>query len=563
MRSVFLVALCALIIVVQSAWANWVQDGVALCTATGDQRYLQLTSDGAGGAIVTWQDNRSGTNWGIYAQRVNASGAVQWTIDGVVLCTAAATQYNPSIISDGAGGAIVTWEDIRSGNFDIYAQRVNASGALQWTAEGVALCMASWDQFNAKITCDGEGGAFVTWVDDRSGHWDIYAQRVSASGTAQWAADGVAVCTAAGDQWGATIISDGEGGAIVTWQDKRGGNHWDVYAQRVNASGSVQWLTDGVALGSAPGDQEYPMAVSDGTGGAVVTWMDNPSGASYDIYAQRVNASGAAEWTTNGVALCAAGQDQYAPTITLDGAGGAIVTWIDNRSGDQSSPMLDIYAQRVDVSGTVQWTTDGVAVCTATRNQAYPTITSDGVGGAIVTWYEYRSRDYDIYAQRVNALGAVRWMPNGVVLCAATGAQQEPRIASDGAGGAIVAWHDQRGGSNGDIYALKVDANGFAPLAATDVQTVPIELHQNYPNPFNPTTTVTYSIADRYKVTLKIFDLSGRCVACLVDRQQEKGSYAVEWKGKDERGNTVASGIYLCRLAVGSQAIVRKMVLLR
>ena len=128
----------------------------------GDQYIPTITSDGAGGAIVTWEDSRSG-NYDIYAQRVNASGAVQWTADGVALCTATGSQWAPTITSDGAGGAIVTWQDYRSGNYDIYAQRVNASGAVQWTADGVALCTATGYQGAPTITSDGAGGAIVTW----------------------------------------------------------------------------------------------------------------------------------------------------------------------------------------------------------------------------------------------------------------------------------------------------------------------------------------------------------------------------------------------------------------
>jgi hypothetical protein len=55
MKAVPLVVLWALIIAVPSVWANWVQNGVALCTATGDQRDPQIIADGTGGAIVTWQ----------------------------------------------------------------------------------------------------------------------------------------------------------------------------------------------------------------------------------------------------------------------------------------------------------------------------------------------------------------------------------------------------------------------------------------------------------------------------------------------------------------------------
>src|SRR5690348_9693452 len=84
-------------------------------------------SDGAGGAIVTWEDYRNGHNSDIYAQRINASGFVQWTTDGVPISTDSNDQTSPTIVGDDAGGAIIAWEDKRSGtNYDIYAQRIDA-----------------------------------------------------------------------------------------------------------------------------------------------------------------------------------------------------------------------------------------------------------------------------------------------------------------------------------------------------------------------------------------------------------------------------------------------------
>ena len=106
-----------------------------------------------------------------------------------------------------------------------------------------------------------------------------------------------------------------------------------------------------------------------------------------DIYAQRVNASGVPQWTADGVALCTAANYQAYPTIVSDGAGGAIVTWQDGRSGYRNSA-ADIYAQRVNALGVPQWTADGVALCTAASSQGSPTIVSDGAGGAIVTWQD-------------------------------------------------------------------------------------------------------------------------------------------------------------------------------
>jgi hypothetical protein len=443
-----------------AAWPHEPNNGnVALCTAANNQSDPTIVSDGAGGAIVTWHDVRSGTNFDIYAQRISASGVAQWTANGVAVCTAANAQSYPTIVSDGAGGAIVTWHDSRSStNSDIYAQRISASGVAQWTANGVALCTAAGDQYYPTIVSDGAGGAIVTWYDLRSSsNPDVYAQRISASGVTQWTANGAAVCTAANDQAHPGIASDGAGGAIVTWSDYRSGANYDIYVQRISAGGVAQWTANGVALCTAADDQYYPKIVSDGAGGAIVTWQDFRSGTNYDIYAQRISASGVAQWTANGVAVCTAADDQYYPTIVSDGAGGAIVTWQDYRGGTN----YDIYAQRISASGVAQWAANGAALCTAANAQSAPMIVSDGAGGAIVTWQDFRSgTNYDIYAQRISVSGVAQWTANGVALSTAPNTQDASQLVGDGAGGAIVAWGDYRSGTNYDIYAQRVERYG-------------------------------------------------------------------------------------------------------
>jgi hypothetical protein len=139
---------------------------------------------------------------------------------------------------DGAGG-IVTADD--GGTADIYAQRVNGSGVPQWTADGVAVCTAVGTVFQAQIVSDDAGGAIITWYDSRSGiGFDIYAQRLNSEGLPKWTVDGVGLCVAGNHQYNPALAPDGAGGAIVTWQDYRGGPTADIYAQRVDASGNPQ-----------------------------------------------------------------------------------------------------------------------------------------------------------------------------------------------------------------------------------------------------------------------------------------------------------------------------------
>jgi hypothetical protein len=389
---------------VHATWSNDPSVNNAICTAAGAQLFPTIIGDGGGGAIITWLDDRSGgANADIYAQRISAGGMVQWTANGAAICADPGGLSSPAITRDGNGGAIITWLDYRNGNAGIYAQRISAGGMVQWTANGVAICTGAGDQlFPPTIIGDGSGGAIITWSDDRNGNADIYAQRISAGGGVQWTKNGVAICTAANDKTNTAVISDGSGGAIITWQDYRNGNA-DIYAQRISAGGMVQWTANGAAISKATNDQVFPTITSDGSGGAIITWQDNRSGsANADIYAQRISAGGVGHWTANGVTICTAAAGQPFPTITSDSSGGAIITWMDYRNGNS-----DIYAQRISAGGMVQWMANGVAICTAAGVQSSPAITSDGSSGAVITWYDGRNGNWDIYAQRVNANGTL------------------------------------------------------------------------------------------------------------------------------------------------------------
>jgi hypothetical protein len=385
-----------------SGVTQWAVDGTPICTSANDQYSPYIVPDGSGGAIVVWTDYRSGPNGDVWAQRVNASGVAQWMPNGVPVCTYTEAQSAGGAVPDGSGGAIVVWVDYRNSvDGDIYAQRVDAAGGTLWLFNGIVVCDFTGLQRDLQIVSDGSGGAIIAWEDFRSGSsLDVYTQRVNASGVVQWTADGVAVSTAVYNQEDPQVVSDSSGGAIVTWEDFRTEiTVPNIYAQRVDASGLVRWTADGVAVCTEVQDQTDPAIVSDGSGGAFITWHDPRSGAAYEIYAQRVNASGVTLWTKDGVAVTNAGENQTYPALVSDGSGGAMITW-RGYNYSQSRPGTDIYAQRLSASGIAQWDTNGVVLCSAAYNQRDHTMVSDGAGGAIVTWQDERSGNKHIYAQR-------------------------------------------------------------------------------------------------------------------------------------------------------------------
>lgn len=232
--------LILILVITINSYAQWIPDSTLnnpICMAADYQRNPKLTTDGSGGAIIVWVDRRTFSNqYDLYAQLINSDGYIQWANDGIAVSTEVDDQAAPQIISDGNGGAIIVWLDARSGNVNIYAQRIDNNGVAQWTADGIPICTATNSQFETRIISDGNGGAIITWGDYRSGFGsDIYGQHVDSGGNTLWATDGVAICSAVNDQSAPQIISDGSDGAIIIWRDKRT-DASDIYAQRINGN---------------------------------------------------------------------------------------------------------------------------------------------------------------------------------------------------------------------------------------------------------------------------------------------------------------------------------------
>src|SRR5262245_2932039 len=386
---------------------GWPANGLPICTAVGDQKSAVMALDGTGGFFVAWEDYRvPGGESNVYIQRVTGSGTLAsgWPVDGLGACTVSAPQGYPCITVS-SGAAIVAWEDSRSGlSSDIYAQKISVTGAVQWAANGVPVCVAANNQLFAAIVPDGAGGAIIAWQDPRAGDPDIYAQRLNGAGAPQWTANGVAVCAATYEQLSPRMVPDGSGGAILTWDDNRNLNG-DLYAQRINANGNSLWAADGVALCTDPAEQYGAALVSDGAGGAILVWTDY-RGGSGDIYAARVTATGSNPgWPLNGAVVCAATGDQFDVAAAADAAGGAYAVWADARAGIGTG---DIYAQRLTSAGAISagWSTDGVKVCSAINVQQHPGVVADGAG-CLMAWADDRGASTDIYAYRSGGASSV------------------------------------------------------------------------------------------------------------------------------------------------------------
>ena len=389
----------------------WTAGGVAVTALPGsNQTFPVAVSDGAGGVIIAWADFRNAGVSQVYAQHLNASGAVVggWPANGLRLTNVGVTDFNIDITTDGAGGALVSYERYWNLNdHDPDVIRVTSAGTVPigWSpGSGVALCTLVSAQQLPRICSDGSGGAIVTWQDKRSGAFDIYAGKVTSAGTIPWTTDGVVLCSAPGDQTQPLLVGDGSGGAIVAWNDYRSGTNYDVYAEHVTAAGNLSngWpsANQAMAVLTSGSDDWVNTLVTDGSGGAIA------AGAyifGFAVEAQRISGSGLALWGSvySGGLLLNSGATGHYAVACSDNAGGAVIAW----EFSAGSP-TDLVAERVTGSGSLAagWGGNGVPVATATGSQYSGSITSDGASGAIVSFLDLRDRP-DVYAQRIERFG--------------------------------------------------------------------------------------------------------------------------------------------------------------
>src|SRR5262245_15827689 len=218
------------------AHATWPHDpfvNLQVAPAAGLQSFPDAVPDGAGGAIIVWDDARAGVS-DIYAQHVTAQGTIApgWPTSGLAICAAAGIQTTPKACSDGAGGAIIVWVDARGVNNDIYAMRVTGGGTFPggWPANGRQVMATGHVDFTPMVAPGGVGGAIVAWTllfNPGIDH-DISGARVNASGTVLWANP---LYAPGGIQESPAIVPDGPSGAFVAFEDQAAGN-WDVKAFR-------------------------------------------------------------------------------------------------------------------------------------------------------------------------------------------------------------------------------------------------------------------------------------------------------------------------------------------
>jgi hypothetical protein len=242
-----------------------------------------------------------------------------------------------------------------------------------------------------------------------------------------------------------------------------------------------------------------------------------------------------------------------APSIAMNSAGQSVAVWFDSRNGAQ------LFGQRFDASGAPVETNFQITETPAGGAIYYrPEVAVRDDGSFMVVWTDSTqvAGNFRARARQFDAAGNPAGQP--FTITSPDLSSGLPHVTTDGTL-YYCTWLDNRLNPQQANVFMKVIGN-VATSYKDDQLALPgrIRLHQNYPNPFNPVTSLRFEIDEPGPVQLEVFDLQGRPVRLLINRNMNEGTHNATF---DASG--LASGVYIARLAAGGTVLYQRMLLVK
>ncbi len=560
----YTISLLALPALLFAQWPENPAENFVLCDHTGEQTQAKVQPTSDGGCWISWQDNTSG-NYDTWAQRLNAEGEA--VFEGGLFVSdhpqdSWITDYDMRV--DHTDCAVIAINDVRRGSDrDITAYRISPDGEFLWGADGLAISDNEGFEPDPRICITAENNMIFGWQEDNV----IHLRKVSTEGEDMWDAGTITLAA----EYALSIprlASDGGEGVLLQYLEAQGSTFWSPKHLKLrvfDASGATPFeeaLTIQDAGGFGP--QMRPDLIADGAGGAWSFWYDSRDNTLH-AFAQRILNDGSMAWTPNGIRLSTVtGQIEMEPQASLavaDFGFDELVLAFRVTNSDQNQ--AGIRAQRLLSDGSLVWGTEGLELVALSAQDVNSAMIQTFAEGCFVSWMDFPS---DFVNSRVMVAGLA---PNGDELwprvAAASTLSPKSKLIStlSNLGSLIACWRDDLNDSSGDIHLQNVNSDGSfgAPDTGLDpAAALPagLELLSVYPNPFNPVTQLSWHQERAGQTVLEVFDLSGRCLL-----KENRGLLPAGEHRLSIDAGSWASGQYILHLSQGDSRTSGKMLLLR
>ena len=502
-----------------------------------------MTVDQAGNVYVTGGSIGSGGAYlDIVTIKYNNNGSVQWLqrYNG----PGDSTDIGNSIVVDGSGNVYITGESYGVGTkSDIVTIKYNSAGVQQWLQRynGPENMLDEGRQ----ISLDASGNLLVSGVTlTNPTSYDFIILKYNSSGMQQWLKTYNG--TGSSPDSPSDLKTDASGNIYITGYSTGVGTAYDWLTIKYDPSGTQLWEKRYNGPGNLT-DVANSLAV-DASGNIYVTGFAGGNGTGNDITTIKYNSSGVEQWvqTYNGPGN---GNDN-ARSLVLDAAGNVYITGYSSGLSSGS----DYTTIKYNSSGVQQWlqTYNGPGNA---GEDAY-SILLDAAGNIYITGSSAGSgTDYDYATVKYNPSGAQQWVLryNGP----GNSYDDSRSLAIDTSGNVYVAGTSRGSNTARDYATIKYSQTIGIQNIGSEIPEV-YSLSQNYPNPFNPKTNIGLRIADFGFVSLKVYDITGKEVAVLVNQEMSAGVYNVDFDASN-----LSSGTYFYSMETAGFRDVKKMVIVK
>jgi hypothetical protein len=486
------------------ALAQWTSNSSAntpVAVVNGDQAVPCAAATGDGKTWIGWFDNRSGS-YAVYVQLLDRDGNPMLGANGLLV---SANPQNTSLvgwdlISDSAGNCVCAFTDTRAGgDLDVYAYRISQSGTFLWGANGVALSNNADFEANPAVAELTDGSFVFVWplLPNGTATGSIRAQRLDGSGSPLLGASDIALDTGTATNEKPSfcdVVAADAGKFIVQWVRNTATftSPRHIRAQKYDSAGAPQWnLPNPVAVYdfNSVPIAYQPIVQPDGNGGALFCW--HRSTALYDALVQHLDANGGESMPHNGALVSLeANRHKIDPALAYLPASGDMIVLFDRRDSAQGNRGVGV--QRLSVNGTRLWGNDGIELAPVDAlNEGFEHIVPCG-DGAIATYFEYPTFGQlasNVLATRLDGNGNAVWSASPRALCTNMSSKDKPQLVTDGTGIARLVWDDERADS-GDIYAQDVNVDGaIGPITTCTASTYCV----GAPNSVGPGASIGWS----------------------------------------------------------------------
>lgn len=466
------------------------------------------------------------------------------------------TQGYHAVAGHPDGGLTIVWvNDVSGLRGYLYSRRIDRRGTV---SQSHKLCSGNHIIRNPEVIIDSRGYGFVMWDDWRSGFFNIYIQPIMKDGTPRYS-DGIPLYATDYNQLFSEIIPMTGSSAVISWCDRRDGNIYAPFVQKISSTGQLLWGEGGIQITTGKHNASEQCLTSDREGGVVVGWVEYKNG-NHEIFIQRVDGDGLRLWGPKGIKLCTIHGIRRAPVIKSNGIGEFYVLWSDHRNDNWC-----VYAQKVDSYGKPQWKRHGVLISDPLNDAYSPAFGETNSEGLYVLFEEFAAPAADnikcVHISEEGELVENVWELNP------EGSRAIKNCSFARVGQSVYVAYEQCINNDADVFLETFDCQRLLIVPKQDKEIIGSSSREMalrvFPNPGNPSFIISYSLPAVAQVKISIYSITGMLVTDLVDGFKNEGVYDISWDGRNNKGIFVNSGVFFCRISAGSKNIMRKVVVVR